>query len=147
MVLLETSLYQVAQRFVGMREVPGNLHNPAIMAMLQLDMEWPTGDEVPWCSAAMNYWAFLLGLPRSKSLMARSWLNVGRVVSANELRVGFDVVIYWRGSKAGRSGHVGLYAGSPSSTTVATLGGNQGDEVSIAPYPVRRVLGYRRLYG
>jgi len=67
-----SSPYELAQRFVGLKEVSGNMANPQIMAMLQLDADWPRDDSVPWCSAFVNYIAWLMRLPRSKSLRARS---------------------------------------------------------------------------
>ena len=148
---IETSAFHIAQRFVGIKEVAGTASNPQILAMLQLDQEWPAGDDVPWCSAFMNYVGWLLRLPRSKSLRARSWLTVGLPVSVEEAEAGFDVVILKRGG--GRQpgpdvidapGHVGLFAGSEGNS-VLVLGGNQADAVNVKPFPTSRVLGIRRL--
>jgi uncharacterized protein (TIGR02594 family) len=133
--------FDLAQRFVGVKEVAGTASNPLVLAMLRLDDEWPQDDAVPWCSAFVNYVAWLLRLPRSKSLAARSWLDIGRVVALDEARVGFDVVIL---SREG-GGHVGWFAGLPTPTTVALLGGNQGDAVTVASFTRTRVLGVRRL--
>ena len=44
--------------------------------MLRLDQQGPENDEVRWRSAFMNYITWLLRLPRSKNLRARSWLIV-----------------------------------------------------------------------
>jgi len=139
-----TTAFDLAARFVGVKEVPGKGDNPFILGMLRLDSEWPQHDEVPWCSAFMNFVAWMLRLPRSKSLLARSWLDVGLPV-ANPIP-GWDVVIFWRGYKDdGRTGHVGFYAGTDESGNILVLGGNQGNMVSIAPYDRTKVLGYRRL--
>jgi len=70
--MITTSLHKLAARFMNLKEVAGTTHSPQIMAMLHLDANWPSGDEVPWCSAFVNYCAWLLDLPRSKSLAARS---------------------------------------------------------------------------
>src|SRR5688500_8928758 len=96
---LEISAYDLAGRFVGIKEVPGTTANPQILAMLQLDDDWPKDDSVPWCSAFTNYIAWLLRLPRSKSLLARSWLAVGEVVSLEDAIPGFDVVVFKRKAK------------------------------------------------
>ena len=142
---MNVTLYDIGLRFVGMKEVPGQASNPAILAMLKLDQDWPTGDEVPWCSGALNYWAWLLRLPRSKSLSARSWLGVGTPVNYNTASAAYDVCVFWRGaSDDGTTGHVGLFAGREPGR-VLVLGGNQGDSVSIAPFPTERLLGVRRL--
>jgi uncharacterized protein (TIGR02594 family) len=137
---MQITPYDLAQRFVGLSEVRGTVDNPQILAMLRLDGNWPEHDEVPWCSAFVNYIAWLLRLPRSKSLAARSWLDVGKPVKLSEAICGSDVVILSRDG----GGHVGFYA-EQSSETVSLLGGNQGDKVSIAAFPLVRVLGVRRL--
>ena len=104
----------------------------------------------------MNYIAHLLGLPRSRSLAARSWLAVGTpVLSHFDAQRGFDVVILQRGSgpQPGPTvldgpGHVGFFSSltsSPNGSTIELLAGNQGDMVSVASFPTNRVLGIRRL--
>ena len=136
--------YQLAERFIGIKEVPGSEDNLQIMAMLKLDDEWPQHDEVPWCSAFMNYICWLLRLPRSKSLAARSWLDVGRSVGIYDAKTEYDVVILNRPPNP-ESGHVGFYAGhGPSS--VYLLGGNQGNTVKVSQYDMSRIIGVRRLY-
>jgi uncharacterized protein (TIGR02594 family) len=77
--------------------------------------------------------------------MARSWLNVGRVVSLEDAVCGFDIVIFERGID-GVSGHVGFYAGMEGNN-IQVLGGNQSDSVNISPYSKDKLLGVRRLYG
>ncbi len=156
---IASSAYEIAERYIGMSEVPGTKDNPAILAMLKLDNQWPEGDEVPWCSGFVNWIAWHLRLPRSKSLMARSWLAVGEPIDHTVYRDddsklmerGFDVVILKRGGgdqpgpevlKA--PGHVGFYAGHDSKK-VFLLGGNQGDSVSVAAFDWDRILGIRRL--
>lgn len=149
---LETSLFEVAQQFIGIREIQGTLDNPAIMTMLKLDESWPDHDEVAWCSAFANYVCKLLKVPRSKSLMARSWLRIGSVVDLENGEIGSDIVILKRGGEnqpgpevINAPGHVGFYAGREGGL-VLVLGGNQGDSVNIQGFPVNQVLGIRRLY-
>jgi uncharacterized protein (TIGR02594 family) len=150
---IEITAFELAQRYVGIKEIPGQVSNPVILAMLKLDQKWPNDDKVPWCSGFMNWIAWHLRLPRSKSLLARSWLEVGRVVDINEAEVGFDVVILKRGSgnqpgpeNTTAPGHVGFFAGWEG-TRISLLGGNQSDSVNITPYNSGRILGVRRLYG
>lgn len=146
---MEVTAFDIAQRFVGITEVEGTISNPQILAMLKLDQKWPEGDEVAWCSAFVNYVAWLLRLPRSKSLRARSWLEIGHAV--NEPEAGFDVVILKRGSGQqpdadviAAPGHVGFYAGR-AGTSILVLGGNQGNGVNVQSFPANDVLGIRRL--
>lgn len=137
------TIWDLANRFVGIREVPGKVSNALVLAMLQLDSTWPQDDEVPWCSAFVNYLAWMMRLPRSKRLNARSWLGVGTPV--DEPEVG-DVVVFWRGDPEGAQGHVGLFAGwGENREKVLVLGGNQNNEVNISAYPASRLLGFRRL--
>lgn len=144
---IEVTALSVAERFLGMKEVPGTVDNPAILAMLRMDMTWPKNDEVAWCSAFANYVAWLLDLPRSRSLAARSWLKVA--IPTQNPEPGFDVVILKRGGGPGPEvidapGHVGFFAGF-NGDRVLVLGGNQGDAVSLAGFPSKDVLGYRKL--
>ena len=147
----QVTAYDIASRFIGLKEVPGDKDNPGILHMLKLDNDWPDHDEVPWCSGFANYCAWLLRLPRSKDLRARSWLNVGQMIPIDDAIVGYDVVILKRGggNQPGpdvidAQGHVGFFAGLEGDQ-VAVLGGNQGDQVSVARFPLSRVLGVRRL--
>jgi uncharacterized protein (TIGR02594 family) len=149
--VITTSAFLIAQRFIGVREISGTAANPQIVAMLQLEDAGITRDEVAWCSAFVNYIAWLLRLPRSKSLAARSWLSIGIPIALAEARAENDVVIIKRGSgpQPGPGvlqapGHVGFFAGIEGDR-VLLLAGNQGDAVSVASFPVASILGVRRL--
>lgn len=163
--VIPMTIFDLADRYRGIKELPGALqNNPVIMAMLKLTKGadfsgWPKSDEVPWCSGAMNWWAWHLRLPRSYNLQARSWLDVGRPITLEEAVQANDVLILKRGSGKGTAaahirlpdgtwppGHVTLFAGMQSATRVLGLGGNQGDTVSIASYPTSRLIGVRRLF-
>jgi uncharacterized protein (TIGR02594 family) len=150
-VPLQVTALSIGRVFLGTSEVPGAASNPAILAMLKLDQSWPGGDEVPWCSAYVNYVCFLLGLPRSKSLAARSWLKVGAPVSLTNASPGFDVVVLTRGTGAqpgpdvlAAPGHVGFYL-SAQDSSISILAGNQGNRVSEQNFPLNHLLGIRRL--
>jgi uncharacterized protein (TIGR02594 family) len=142
--------FDLAQRYVGIKEVGGGLDNPAIMAMLKLDNKWPEHDEVAWCSALVNFICWLARLPRSKSLLARSWLTVGKGITLAQAEPG-DIIILKRGSgdqpgpeNTTAPGHVGFYAGR-FDKFIEVLGGNQSDTVKVSRYPAARLLGVRRL--
>lgn len=151
-MLTYISPYMLAQRFDGLRETPGAVHNPAVLTMLQLIDRSVHDDETPWCSAFVHYVAWLLGAPRAKSLAARSWLRVGVPVLLNEARAGFDIVVLKRGTNApgpevlDAPGHVGFFVQfkhAPDRVTV--FGGNQADHVCAEDFPADQVLGVRRL--
>lgn len=148
--MIQDHAFDLAERFVGTEEVGGQVDNNQIMAMLRLDMEWPSNDEVPWCSAFANYICWLARLPRSKNLMARSWLRVGKGVQLSEAQHG-DIIVLQRGKGeqpgpevTDAPGHVGFYAGI-FGEFIEVLGGNQSDQVKISRYPKSRLLGVRRL--
>ena len=149
---MNVTAYDIAERFLGTKEVAGSASNPLVMAMLNLDASWPEGDDVPWCSGFVNWVCWLLRLPRTKSLLARSWLEVGYEIPLDEAKPGFDVVILKRGPEpqpgpenTTASGHVGFYAGH-NAHFVELVGGNQGDQVKISPYERSRILAVRRIY-
>lgn len=144
--------YTVALRFLGVKETPGHVHNPMIVAMMQVTDRSIRDDETPWCAGLVNYCAWVLGLKHSRSLAARSWLGVGQPIDLEDARPGFDVVILSRGANPAPAnvlsapGHVGFFhAYKPETDSIELLGGNQGNEVCIASYPRSRLLGVRRL--
>lgn len=149
---MNITAYQLATRFEGLKETPGVVHNPAVVSMLRLVVPGVADDETPWCSAFVHYVAWLLDVPRAKSLRARSWLTVGKPVSLLEAAPGWDVVVLTRGENAPPAtvlqapGHVGFFVarvGAPSKVRV--FGGNQSNQVSYEDFPASRVLGVRRL--
>lgn len=142
---LELTAFTLAQRFVGLREIAGDDDHPFIRWSHSLTTFGEASDEVPWCSSWLNAICWLLRLPRSKSAAARSWLEVGQTIDLDRAQVGFDIVVLRRGASA-TAGHVGLFAGlSEDHQTVQLLAGNHGDAVTVAGFPVRDVLGIRRL--
>jgi uncharacterized protein (TIGR02594 family) len=106
-------------------------------------------DETPWCSAILNRIFWMCRLPRSKSAMARSWLKVGTPVTLADAQQG-DVVVLSRTADAPgpnvltAPGHVGLFSAYVGDQ-VHILAGNQGNNVSIASFPISRILGIRRI--
>lgn len=139
-----SQLIEIASREIGIRELPGDLHNERIVQYAnEAGFENISRDESHWCSYFMNWVAHKAGLKKSNSGMARSWLRVGRPV---DKPLPGDIVIFWREAKNSTKGHVGIFMGfAQGSKKIYVLGGNQGDSVSIKPYLKSRLLGYRRL--
>jgi uncharacterized protein (TIGR02594 family) len=149
--------FDLAQRYVGIAEIAGDKNHPLIQWWLSLcSMSLETPDTVAWCAAFVNGISWELRLPRSKSAAARSCLNVGVPTKLEDAKVGNDIVILKRGKEpqpgpevtSGAPGHVGFFGGVEgvgASQVVLVLGGNQGDAVSLARFPVRSILGVRRL--
>jgi hypothetical protein len=151
--MITTSAYQVASRFLGLKEAPGPLDNALIVGFGQLIDKSYVHDSTAWCAVFMHAIAFILNLPRHKGLNARGWLTVGISITLAEAQIDSDVVILSRGdgpqpdaTVTAAPGHVGLYAGPGEHGGVNVLAGNQGgDQVCIEEFPISRILGIRRL--
>lgn len=70
--------------------------------------------------------------------LARNWLKFGVDVTPCY----GAVLVFWRGSKSGISGHVGFYYGEDASH-YHVLGGNQSNAVTVARLAKSRLLGAR----
>lgn len=129
-----------ALKDIGETEIKGSEHNPKIVDYHRTT-GGPAPDEIPWCSSFcnfhMNRGAQICG---TGSRLARSWLSWGRVLIDP---IPGAIVILRRGSEPWM-GHVGFFIKeSPSRKSIAVLGGNQGDRVSIDWFSKTKVLGYR----
>lgn len=142
--------YELASRFKGIKEIEGPEDNAQIVAILQRAVASIKSDEVAWCSAFVGYICWLLGLPETKNLRARSWLLIGDEVNVLDAERGWDVVIFNRAGSTmnpkiiDAPGHVGFYHGQ-SNGKIWCLGGNQSNTVNIVGISQKRLLGIRRL--
>ena len=147
------SILDLAAHLVGVHERPGpDADDPFIVWALSLCTGGENQhDETPWCSAAQNALHYLMGLPRTHSLRARSWLAIGDPIPLWSDAKRGDVVILSRGSGPqpgpmvlDAPGHVGtLYRIAPPEL-VWLYGGNQENAYSLKPFPQDRILGIRR---
>jgi uncharacterized protein (TIGR02594 family) len=127
-----------AQRYIGVTETPGKATTPTIRKWLLNLNAWWNDDETPWCGVFVAEVMRECGIKLPKHwYRARDWLNWG--VTLTEPTVGC-VVVYERGAT---SGHVGLVVGRDKTGRLLTLGGNQGNRVSVLPFENWRVLGFR----
>jgi len=96
---------------------------------------------LPWCGDFVQT-AIKRALPDEplpeNPYLARNWLEFGAETTP---RLG-SVLVFWRESPNGVSGHVGLYAGEDA-TRYSVLGGNQRNEICIVPVAKTRLLGAR----
>lgn len=137
---------EMAGKEKGVNEIPGAGNNPRVVEYLKtttnLSAASSSKDETPWCSAFVNWCLKQTGYERTKSALARSWLNWGEAIDIP--RRGCIVVF----SREGGFGHVGFYLGE-TETEIKVLGGNQKNpetgifEVSEKYYPKSALLGYR----
>ncbi len=137
-------LLKIAFNELGTEEIVGDKHNPQILKYASdTKISGITTDEIAWCSTFVNWVAWKAGLQHSGKANARSWLNIGTKVTVPEPG---DVVVFWRESPQSWKGHVGFFMGfSMDKKRVYTLGGNQGNRVSVSAYRIENVLSYQRL--
>lgn len=137
------NLVLLAMQYYGQAAIPGGKSNPVVIGFFQKAGHYEIkDDDIPWCSAFMNTIAQQAGAPSSGSLMARSWLEIGKKVDSPKFG---DVVIFWRDKPDGVLAHVGLVVAAIGEK-LWVLGGNQNNEVRVSMYTKERVLGYRRLF-
>lgn len=136
-------MIQIALSQYGIKEISGEQDNPEVTKYFtEIGFDGKKlKDETAWCSAFVNWVAKKSNRSYSKKLNARSWLKVG---SPTATPIIGDVVVLWRSSRDSWKGHVGLYI-REDEDNIWVLGGNQGNQVCIAPYPKYRLLQYRRL--
>lgn len=136
------SVYQEARSQLGTYEwAEGS--NPKVDAYFdEVGHGWAT-DETAWCAAFVGSMLARAGYPHTGELTARSYLDWGKVVKPENAKKG-DVVVLWRGSPDSWQGHVAFFEGYDGDN-VLLLGGNQRDQVNIAPYSRDRILGVRRM--
>lgn len=127
----------VARQHIGLAEIPGKEHSPVITGWLTTLKAWWRDDETPWCGVFVAACMREAGMELPKHwYRAKGWLDWGHELPAP--RIGC-VVVYER--KGG--GHVGFVVGRDANGRILTLGGNQGNRVSVAPFDMSRVIGYR----
>jgi uncharacterized protein (TIGR02594 family) len=126
---------------LGQKEVPGSAHNPRILEYFRSAQiaAPPQDDETEWSSAFVHWVLRQSGINGTRSLANRSWLSWG---VPTEVKPGC-IAVFWRGSPDGLLGHVGFVVSPPKDNSLAILGGNQGDSVSIVSLPASRLLGCR----
>lgn len=126
----------IARSYLGVKEIRGPKHNSTIQRWLRELKAWWTDDETPWCGVFVAGVLNECGLPYPKEYYrALSWLNAGRRIE--RAAVGCVVVFVRQGG-----GHVGFVVGEDEYGRLMVLGGNQGNQVSIAPFDRSRVRGF-----
>lgn len=130
---------EIARAELGTKEIPGAGHNPRILEYHQTTQLQALRDEVPWCSAFVNWCLAQAGIEGTGSPMARSFLGWGAPL--DHPLPGCVVVL-----KRGRApfGHVAFFVRWVKPGLIEVLGGNQSDEVRLSVYRDSDVLGYRR---
>lgn len=122
----------IARKEIGTHEYPGQWQdNPRIIEYLKsTSFDGELHDEVPWCSAFVNWCITQAGLKGTNSAAASSWLNSGQKLK--QPRVGCIVVF---------NHHVGFY-NRAEGNHFWLLGGNQSNAVNEEIKYPNEVLEY-----
>ena len=123
-----------AQRYIGLHE---KRDAKILDKALRLD-----ASEIAWCGAFVGM-VIAATLPKeplpANMLGSRNWLKFGKELTEPKLGA---IAVFWRGSKDGWQGHVGIVVGHDKNY-LHILGGNQSDSVSVVKIAKSRLLGYR----
>lgn len=87
----------------------------------------------PYCAVFVNAALEQAGVPGTRSALARSFEKNPNFIKLPGPTWG-AVSVFWRGSKAAGTGHVGFYVGQ-TAHHVYTLGANQSDDCNESPFP------------
>jgi uncharacterized protein (TIGR02594 family) len=129
---------EAAWGYIGVKETAGKGATAEIVGMYaKAGHAEVSSDEVPWCAAFVGGCLKDASLPNTGSLLARSYLEYGTKLDAPKVGA---IAIFKRGAPP--SGHVAFVTGWGNGS-IRVLGGNQGDKVCEANYPLDSLLGLR----
>ena len=130
--------FQTANKFLGLKEIPGPRHNSVILGWLETMRAWWRNDETPWCGVFVAYCMKEAGLPYPKLYMrAKAWADYGSLLRADRLAPG-AILVFDRD----KGGHVAFYVGEDAGHYFV-LGGNQANSVSIMKIGKSRLIASR----
>lgn len=133
----EPKYLTIARSLIGTREIIGKQHNGIIISWLKKLNAWWLEDETAWCGTFVAHCLKEAGHDIPKHwYRAKAYLDYG--VNIDRPCVGCIVVFNRTGG-----GHVGFVIGKDYAGRLLVLGGNQNNQVSIAPFALNRVAGYR----
>jgi uncharacterized protein (TIGR02594 family) len=132
---------EVAEKEVGQHEVKGG-ENPRIIEYHDTCTLHAKEDEIPWCSAFVNWCMKQAGIVGTGSAAAKSWLGWGVPLEIPSL--GCVCVVRDVRQPEGAGYHVALWQGE-SEGRLILLGGNQSDSVKVSSFGLAtfQVQGYR----
>jgi uncharacterized protein (TIGR02594 family) len=138
----KNSVYEEAKRWEGKAAMANRQELKTLLTEHNNQPVDPA--RIPWCAAFANAILNRLGYEGTGSLMARSFLALHTKTKQPEIG---DIVVLKRG-RDGASGHVGFFEGFEEVDGVKyvkVFGGNTEKMVTTGWYPVKAVLGYRKI--
>src|SRR6478735_4519617 len=92
-----------ARKYIGQKEIAGPRHNSWIVSLWKKLKLAFNDDETPWCAGFVGFCLEAVGIQSTRSAAARSYQNWGVQI---DRPVPGAIVVFWRGSPTGYSGHV-----------------------------------------
>lgn len=141
----ELTWIKEARSYLGLKEISGIRHNPAILAMLEKmgsfsneSKAWWKDDETPWCGLFVGYCLGRAGrFVVPNWFRAKSWADEKYLTRLNAPAYG-AIAVYDRTG----GGHVGFVVGKDRLDRICILGGNQDNSVSIKSFSKTRTVSY-----
>lgn len=126
-----------ARAAIGQREIPGPAENGWIVGLWKkIRRGGIKSEDVPWCAAFVGACLEDVGIQSTRFESAISYATWGVKLDGP---VHGCIAVFTRAG----GGHVGFVVGKDAEGRVLILGGNQGNAVSIAAFPVDRVVAWR----
>ncbi len=134
----------LARDFIGVKEISGSQHEPKILAMWK-DSKLPfSTDEDPWCAAFVGSMLERCYVNSSRKANAKSYAHWGNDVLKNGVaQIPLGAVVVYDRPPNSWEGHVGFAVGHTQAGDIMTIGGNQGNSVSIRPFAKSRLIAAR----
>lgn len=138
----EQAWIAIARTYLGLAETPGRETTPTIRRWLIELGAWWSDDETPWCGVFVAHCLQEAGIgPLPKAYYrALAWRDWGLPQRSPVLG---SIIVYNGGPSRPGAGHVGFAVGIDRLGRYLTLGGNQGNRVSIVPFEAGRAVAYR----
>jgi len=138
----ELDCYQMAEQFIGVKEVPGPEHNPTIVGWLKRFAKnlgkWGKGrDETAWCAVFVSMVLQRCGIEGTNHALASKYATWGKPAKPDK-----GVVIVIKRKKEGPDSRTGSRAGYHvgflnriTKRYYVILGGNQSNRVRVSYFP------------
>lgn len=123
---------------MNVKEIKGSNHNPRIIQYHKSTSLKASTDEIPWCSSFANHVIKKRKVEGTNSAWARSFETWGDPL----LKPVPGCIAVFKRDENPTHGHVSFYL-YETNKYIYCIGGNQGDAVSIAPYPKSKLICYR----
>jgi uncharacterized protein (TIGR02594 family) len=145
--MTESAWMKAARSQIGVREIPGAQHSPAVMGMVARAKGWlgitVKDDETAWCGTFVASCIAAAGFaPPRGAIAARAswWAGWGEDVGTTATRPPLgSIAVFTRNG----GGHVGFVVGIHDNGDLDILGGNQGNAVNIRRFPRTRLSALR----